>query len=188
MQSMDEIYQKYAQIVYRYLLSLTHDSDLAEELTQETFYQALKSIDKFDESCKVSTWLCAIAKNQMYSYYRKHPRMESLSVQTGEPSELASVSGTHMQNINQQSAASGAKELIAPSAESQAMESIGHVELLKKLHQCPEPYREILYLRIFGNLSFKEIGDIVGKTENWARVTYYRGKERLRKEIERDGK
>lgn len=181
MQSMDEIYQKYAQIVYRYLLSLTHDSDLAEELTQETFYQALRSIDKFDESCKVSTWLCAIAKNQMYSYYRKHPRMESLNVTAGESSDLSNGYGMRFQGNTD-------KELSVPSAESQAIDSISHVELLKKLHRCPEPYREILYLRIFGNLSFKEIGDIVGKTENWARVTYYRGKERLRKEIEPDGK
>ena len=181
MQSMDEIYQKYAQIVYRYLLSLTHDSDLAEELTQETFYQALRSIDKFDESCKVSTWLCAIAKNQMYSYYRKHPRMDSLNVATGESTDLSNGYGMRSQGNTD-------KELSVPSAESQAIDSVSHVELLKKLHLCPEPYREILYLRIFGNLSFKEIGDIVGKTENWARVTYYRGKERLRKEIERDGK
>lgn len=188
MQSMDEIYQKFAKTVYRYLLSLTHDSDLAEELTQETFCQAMKSIDKFDGSCKVSTWLCAIAKNQMYSYYRKHPKMDSLSAQTGEPNELSSGHGLHIQNINPHSATSGARELIAPSAEKQALDSISHVELMKKLHNCPEPYREILYLRIFGNLSFKEIGDIVGKTENWARVIYYRGKERLRKEIECDGK
>ena len=61
---------------------------------------------------------------------------------------------------------------------------MGRIELMKKLHGCPEPFREILYLRIFGGLSFKEIGEIMGKTENWARVTYYRGKEKLRKEID----
>ncbi len=63
MQSMDEIYQHYAMTVYRYLLCLVHDPDLAEELTQETFYQAIRSIDRYDESCKITTWLCAIAKN-----------------------------------------------------------------------------------------------------------------------------
>ena len=78
MQPMEEIYQEYARIVYRYLLSKTHDEDLAEELTQETFYQAIKSIDRFDESCKISTWLCAIAKNQLLSYLRKHPETEPL--------------------------------------------------------------------------------------------------------------
>ena len=67
------------------------------------------------------------------------------------------------------------------SAEQEAIASIQHMDLLKKLHLCPEPFREILYLRIFGNLSCKEIGEIMGKTENWARVTFYRGKEKLRK-------
>lgn len=188
MQSMDQIYQKFAQTVYRYLLSLTHNADLAEELTQETFYQAMKSIDKFDGSCKVSTWLCAIAKNQMYSYYRKHPQMDSLNVLIEESADTEQESSRHRQAIYRQSSASSARNVITESAETEALDSISHVELMKKLHNCPEPFREILYLRIFGNLSFKEIGDIVGKTENWARVTYYRGKERLRKEIERDGK
>lgn len=158
MQSMDEIYQKYAQMVYRYLLSLTHDSDLAEELTQETFYQAIKGINKYDESCKISTWLCAIAKRQLLAYYRKHPKVD----------EIEDVS------------------VLYPSAEIEVMDAMGQMELLKQLHACPEPFREILYLRIFGNLSFKDIGEIVGKTENWARVTYYRGKEKLRRELEED--
>ena len=57
---------------------------------------------------------------------------------------------------------------------------------MRKLHSCPEPFREILYLRIFGGLSFKEIGEIMGKTENWARVSYYRAKERLKKEVEKN--
>lgn len=66
MQSIEEIYQNHAQTVYKYLLSLTHQADLAEELTQETFYQAIRSIDRFDGSCKITTWLCAIAKNQFF--------------------------------------------------------------------------------------------------------------------------
>ena len=154
MQSMDEIYQEYARMVYRYLLSRTHREDLAEELTQETFYQALRSIDRFDESCRISTWLCAIAKNQYRMYCRKHPFSE--------------------ENLKEE-------DVALESAEQEAIASIQHMDLLKKLHLCPEPFREILYLRIFGNLSFKEIGEIMGKTENWARVTFYRGKEKLRK-------
>ena len=83
MQSMDEIYQKYAQMVYRYLLSKTRSEDLAEELTQETFYQAIKSIGRYDGSCKISTWLCAIAKNQLMEYYRKHHAEEYIDAQKG---------------------------------------------------------------------------------------------------------
>lgn len=158
MQSMDEIYQKYAQMVYRYLLSMTYNHDLAEELTQETFYQAIRSLERYDGSCKISTWLCAIAKNQLMVYRRKHPAEQELDV----------------------------VEKGTASTEKDVIESLSHIELLKKLHTCPEPFREILYLRIFGNLSFKEIGEVFGKTENWARVTYYRGKEKLRKEMNID--
>lgn len=160
MQSMDEIYQKYARIVYKYLMSLVHNSDLAEELTQETFYQAIRSIERFDGSCHISTWLCAIAKHQFLSYQRKHPPLESL------------------ENYDQ----------ISESVEKEVFDSVKRIELLKKLHLCPEPFREILYLRIFGNLSFREIGEIMERTENWARVTFYRGKEKLRKEIVKDEK
>ena len=156
MQPMEEIYQEYARTVYKFLLSKTHDENLAEELTQETFYQALKSIDRFDESCKISTWLCAIAKNQLLSYRRKHPQMDTLE---------------ELEQTN----------LSTESAEQDVFSDIARVELLKQLHSCPEPFREVMYLRIFGNLSFKEIGEIMEKTENWARVTFYRGKEKLKK-------
>lgn len=159
MQPMDEIYQQYAQTVYRYLLSLTRDGDLAEELTQETFFQAIRSVERFDGSCAVSTWLCAIAKNALRTYRRKHPETEDVDDQT----------------------------LFAPSAEADAEEESGRVEVLKRLHALREPYREVLYLRAFGGLSFREIGEVQGKTENWARVTFYRGKELLRKEVEENG-
>lgn len=158
MQSMDEIYQKYAKMVYKYLLSRTQSRDVAEELTQETFYQAIRSIKRYDGSCKLSTWLCAIARNQLLVYQRKHPQAEELKE----------------------------CDRITESAEKNTLESMDKVELMRRLHLCPEPFREILYLRIFGTLSFKEIGEIMGRTENWARVTYYRGKEKLRKDVEQD--
>lgn len=161
MQDLNEIYIKYAKTVFKYLMSKTGDADLAEELTQETFYQAVKSIHRFDGSCHISTWLCAIAKNQLLSYYRKHPAQEDIS------SYAESLEGTG-------------------SAERDALSQIGQLELMKILHECKEPYREVIYLRIFGNLSFGEIGEVMGKSENWARVTFYRGKEMLRKEIEND--
>ncbi|MBR2893703.1 MAG: sigma-70 family RNA polymerase sigma factor, partial [Clostridia bacterium] len=122
MQSMDDIYQSYAMTVYKYLLTLCRNDDLAEELTQETFYQAIKGIKRFDGSCHISTWLCAIAKNQLLSYQRKHPKTAELE----------------------------ACDAVAPSAEYSAVAYENRVELLRRLHLCPEPYREILYLRIFG--------------------------------------
>lgn len=74
------------------------------------------------------------------------------------------------------------------SVEHNVIEKAGQVELMQVIHKCPEPYREVMYLRLFGNLSFKEIGEVMGKTENWARVTFYRGKERVRKELEQNEK
>ncbi|SHK32119.1 RNA polymerase sigma factor, sigma-70 family [Hathewaya proteolytica DSM 3090] len=74
-------------------------------------------------------------------------------------------------------------EVTSPSAESEGISNLSRIEIIKQLHEIKEPMREIMYLRMFGNLSFKEIGDILGKTENWARVNYYRGKEKLLKEM-----
>ena len=158
MQGADHIYQQYAQRVYKFLMSLTGDEDVAEEVLQETFYQAIKNIHKYDGSCKITTWLCAIAKNQLLIYRRKNPITEEYD------------------NDSQQT----------PSTEDQVIQSIQKADLLKLIHTFNEPFREILYLRIFGELSFREIGEIFGKTENWARVTFYRSKEKLRKGIEKD--
>ena len=154
MESMDKIYMEYADLVYRFLLAKTANPDLAEELTQETFYQAIRSSHRFDGSCKVSTWLCAIAKNQMLAYLRKNPVHEDVE-------EV---------------------KLSTQSAEDDYLQTQTRVQLIKQLHSLAEPYREVMYLRLFGELSFREIGDILEHSENWARVTFYRGKEMLRRE------
>ena len=158
MLSMDDVYKEHAKTVYHYLLSLTHNRDHAEELTQETFYQAVKSAERFDGSCKVSTWLCAIAKNQLYAYSRKHPVTVPLQ-----------------ENLTTES-----------SVENDVIADADRMELLRRLHCFSDPLREVMYLRLFGDLSFREIGDILDGTENWARVTYYRGKEKLKKEMKTD--
>ncbi len=159
---MDEIYRQYARTVYRYLLSLTQNAELSEELMQETFYQAIRTVDRYDESCKLSTWLCGIAKNVLFTWRRKHPAEASL----------------------EEMLESGSGELpSAASTEHEAVGEIGHLELMKLIHALPEPFREIMYLRVFGGLSFAEIGELHGKSENWARVTFYRAKEKLRKDV-----
>ncbi len=154
MDDMSEIYQRHAQTVYKFLLSQTRDEELAEELTQETFYQAVRSIHRFDGGCKVSVWLCQIAKHLWYQHLRKHRREVPMPE---DPPELP-----------------------APSAEEGALEREGKLELLRLIHDLPEEPREVVYLRVFGGLSFREIGDICGRTETWARVTFYRTKEKLR--------
>ena len=154
MEDMEQIYREHARTVYKFLLSQCRNEALAEELTQETFYQAVRSIGRFDGSCKMSVWLCQIGKHLWYQYLQKHkreiPRDEIIP------------------------------EQMAASAEEELMAREGHLELLKQIHSLPDPAREVVYLRIFGGLSFREIGDVLGKTENWARVTFYRSKERLK--------
>ena len=154
MDDMSEIYQDHARTVYKFLLSQTHDPDLAEELTQETFYQAVRSIDRFDGGCKISVWLCQIAKHLWYQHLRRNKREAPM------PEEIP--------------------EVPAPSAEEGVLAQEGQLELLRLIHDLPEEPREVVYLRVFGGLSFREIGDICGRTETWARVTFYRTKEKLR--------
>lgn len=158
MLAMEKIYKDYAQTVYRYLLSVTRDAHLSEELTQETFYQAIRSIDKYDESCKMSTWLCGIAKNVWRTYQRKHPTLDEIGEQIPYKQQTEEI----------------------------VFSNLSKVELFKKLQKMQGETKDVLYFRLFGDLSFKEIGEVLGKTENWARVTYYRGKEKLRKELEAD--
>ena len=154
MDHMNPIYRHHAQPVYKFLLSQTRDPGLAEELTQETFYQAVRSIDRFDGKCKVSVWLCQIAKHLWYQQLRKQKREVPLSEE--------------------------GVDVPLPSAEEETLDRAGRLELLRQVHSLPEPCREVVYLRAFGDLSFREIGDVLGKTETWARVTFYRGKEKLR--------
>ena len=153
-EDMDAVYRQHAQTVYKFLLSQCHDPHLAEELTQETFYQAVRSIDRFDGRCRVSVWLCQIAKHLWSQHLRKSGRETELPEENQLP--------------------------LIPSAEEETVRRSGQLDLLRRIHALPEPGREVVYLRAFGGLSFREIGDVLGKTETWARVTFYRGKERLK--------
>ncbi|MDO5409823.1 MAG: sigma-70 family RNA polymerase sigma factor [Lachnospiraceae bacterium] len=162
MDSIEELYQKHAKTVYGFLLTKTKDPGTAEELTQETFYQAMKKLDSFQENSSVSTWLCGIAKNLWFDILRKQKKQTELSSRLSEQKDKAS----------------------APSAEELFFQNLSHLDFLKKLHNLKEPGREVIYLRLIGNLSFAQIGEIMEKSENWARVTYYRNKEKLMQEVQ----
>ena len=157
MADMDQVYREHAQTVFRFLLAKTGSRELAEELTQETFYQAVRSIDRYDGSCRISTWLCGIAKNLLYAEYRR-------GEQTPLPMEQA-------------------PEPAVPSAENAVLEGLGQEAVLRAIHRMPEPARELLHLRLLGGLSFAQIGSVMGQSENWARVTYYRAKTKIAKEL-----
>lgn len=157
MEEIEQIYRKYTPQVYKFLFSLCHDKYLAEELTQETFFQAMKSIDKFRGDCRIYVWLCSIAKHLWYQELKKREREKTLKLSQRE----------------------GESET---EFESAVFEKAEVLEIYKILHTFEEPLREVMYLRLNGNFTFKEIGEIMGKDENWARVTFYRGKQRVRKE------
>nr|WP_218627967.1 sigma-70 family RNA polymerase sigma factor [Sporosarcina sp. E16_8] len=154
---MSDIYKTYANEVKLFLLCLTSNMDLAEELTQETFYQAVKSIERYNGACKISVWLCQIAKHSYYDHlkkekYRNHASIEQLA-QTG---------------VDFQSNEDSPDVALIKEDTQQSI----HMEIQK----LKEPHREIFLLRTKLDLNYKEIGVIFGKTENWARVTYYRAK------------
>lgn len=150
---IEEMYNKNFKIVYKFLYCKTNDSSLAEELTQEAFYHAIKGVDKFRGDCNISVWLCQIAKNLWYKQISKTKKTEVLD-----------------ENI-----------VSNENIEQQFMDRVEKIELFRMMSNLDWITKEVMYLRLAGDLQFSEIADILGKTENWARVTYYRGKQKLMK-------
>lgn len=157
---MEEIYQKYSKLVYNYLHKLTNDVELSEELMKETFYSAIKGINKFKGDTKITVWLCQIAKNKWKDYITKSKKLKSTS--------LEEAIGELFIEDNTLNELSSREEII---------------HLYKYINKLPEEVKDVFYLRMKGEFSFKEIGMICGKSEEWARVTFYRGKLKLKEEL-----
>lgn len=179
MTEFEQVYRLYFHDVYKYALSLSRDEHMAEEITQETFFKALKSLDRFDGRCKVYVWLCQIAKNTYFTMRQREKRTESLPpAETDEWSE-ETMSG-------RQPAGSRSVGILSVGGESLEQKLIAEesaLEIHRILHRLPEPYKEVFSLRTFGELSFRQIGDLFGKTESWARVTYHRAKLKIKEEL-----
>lgn len=156
MKDFEKIYSEYYDIVFRYVLSLCKDESLAEEITQEAFFKALKSIDSFRGDCKLNVWLCQIAKNTFYTEAKHRQR------QTDDPPEEISSADSIEQRIYDQESA---------------------LQIHTLLHALDEPYKEVFWMRTFGELSFRDIGLLFGKTESWARVTYHRAKMKIKEDV-----
>ena len=156
MQDFDSIYRENVDIVYRYLFSLSHDADLAEELTQQTFFEAIRTAGKFRGDAALSTYLCAIAKNLLKKELMRESKRPHQTLE--EIEGLASRNHT----------------------ETDAFTAISQNELFQRIHKLPEKMREVIYLRLSGELPFSDIGEIMGESETWARVTFYRAKQKLK--------
>ncbi len=153
----EKVYSEYYDTVFRYILSICKDEAWAEEITQEAFFKALKNIDSFQGKCKLRVWLCQIAKNTFYTDAKKRSREISDFTLASIP-----VSDTSQQDL---------------------MRKEDAFEIHKALHMLDEPYKEVFWMRTFGELSFKDIGMLFGKTESWARVTYHRAKIKIKGEF-----
>lgn len=154
-----QVYSQYYQVVYAYLLTLCRSEELAADLAQETFYKALRSIGRFRGECALNVWLCSIAKHALTDHYRRHRREMPPPEQAADLPDPDPLPGEKLE-------------------ERQAA-----LEIYRALHALPEPYREVFWLRVYGELSFGEIGALHGKTETWARVTYYRARAKLKEAL-----
>ena len=152
-----EVYNLYFRDVYRFALSLCRNKPLAEEITQETFYKALEKLDSFDGKCKVSVWLCQIAKNTYISVCRMNKFLDFST----DTTLLADVECIEARFCDREVA----------------------FAIHKVLHTLDEPYKEVFSLRTFGELSFRQIGELFGRTESWARVTYHRARLKIKEEL-----
>lgn len=159
MAKFQNIYEEHSKSVYRFLLSLTKDVDMAEELLQETFYQALIHIDQFEGRSSLYTWLCQIGKNAWLKECRRNKKFIEQSL---EDLKLTS---------NQ------------PSPDEELIQKEEQLRIQRAILKLDEPYKDVFILHAYGQLKLKEIAAHFGKTESWARVTYYRAKQQIVQEV-----
>ena len=158
MTEFETIYRRYFTDVELYLRAITKEESLAEELTEQVFFQALKALPTFRGDCDIRTWLCAMARNAYLSHLRKtRPTEDITQIQIPDPRQAV-------------------EEQVADKQQAMTIHRI--------LHQMPEPYKEVFSLRVFGQLSFEDIGGLFGRTANWACVTYHRAKQKIRDKME----
>lgn len=151
---LKEIYEEYAMGVFKYLFSLSHDEHLSEELTAETFYQAVRSIKKYDGSCKIFVWLCQIAKHLWYQELDKRRRRKHVPLDDD-------IQDAH------------------PAIEADAVLASEKIALYQAINQLDQPMKDVVYMRLAGEFSFAEIAEVLQKNENWARITFFRAKKKI---------
>lgn len=160
MSGFQEIYETYSRPVYRFLLALTRNETMAEDLLQDVFYQALLHIDRFEGRSSLYTWLCQIGKNAWLKECRRDKRQELCPME-----EVANM------------AASG------PTPEEQAIQREQLMRVRQAVLRLSDPYKDVFILHTYGEIKLKEIAEMYEKSEAWARVTYYRAKQRIVQEV-----
>ena len=165
---IEKLYREYFTPVYRYTLSLVHDPDMAEEITQETFFRALKKINDYRGEASLKVWLCQIARNLSFDSLKRQSKTTALTKHDDESDDYELPAGSES------------------DPEEQLLRKQTAMKIHRILHDLKEPYKEVFQLRTFGDLSFAEIGELFGKSESWARVTYYRSRMMIKEELNED--
>ncbi|NLY96688.1 MAG: sigma-70 family RNA polymerase sigma factor [Clostridiaceae bacterium] len=160
MTQLEDIYNRYFKDVYLFIYSLSNDRHIAEDITSETFMKAIKAIDGFKGDCDIKVWLFQIAKNSFYTYIKKNKK-----------------------NLDIDSVPEREDDF---DMEKSVFSLEDTMKIHEILHNLSEPYKEVFTLRVFGELSFKDIGRLFGKTDNWACVTYHRARNKIREEMRDD--
>lgn len=168
---LDDLYQEYAKMIYHFIYLKCNDRDLAEDIVQTTFLKAIMQINSFHGECKISTWLCQIARNEYLNHCRKHNRQQSYDMYLDNDRGFP---------VGQESCLHDA--VLEKMIQDEQTDSIRKI-----LNGLKEPYREIFMLRIYGEYSFEEIAEAFHRSATWARVTYYRAKEKIKEELKRGG-
>ncbi|GFN36959.1 RNA polymerase sigma factor [Tepidimicrobium xylanilyticum] len=158
MTELENLYNSYFKDVYLFIYGLSGNKHIAEDITSETFIKAINSIGNFKGACDIRVWLYQIAKNSYYSYLRKNKKLVSMDSLPEQKDDL------------------DIEKKISESDESMRIHEI--------LHSLNEPYKEVFTLRVFGELSFKQIASLFGKSENWACVTYHRARNKIKLRLE----
>ena len=166
---IEKLYREYFTPVYRYTLSLVHDPDMAEEITQETFFRALKKINDYRGEASLKVWLCQIARNLSFDSLKRQSKTLALTKHDDDESDDYELPAGSESN-----------------PEEQLLRKQTAMKIHRILHDLKEPYKEVFQLRTFGDLSFAEIGELFGKSESWARVTYYRSRMMIKEELYED--
>ena len=159
----EQVYDLYFRDVYRYILKLSGSEHVAEVITSDTFFKALRSIGIFRGSCDMRVWLCQIAKNSYYPHLKQSRR--ATPVEAAERLALAQE---------------------GESPEEFLLRGERARQIQRLLHALPDPYREVVLWRARGDLCFRQFGVLFLRTENWACVTYHRARSMIRKRMEAD--
>ncbi len=160
MTEFERVFEENKDMIFKYLVRLSGNICIAEELTQETFFRAFMNFSSLRNKEGASVWLCQIAKNTYFAYYKRQKKNLPLDQELIKSSEADS--------------------------EQEYLEKEDVRRILRYLHELEEPYKEVFMLNVFGELSLKEISELFGKSESWARVTFYRARQKISERMKKD--